>query len=301
MKAGYSRRTKSTHIRSELMAALALPAAIKRTKDMSDFKRRSNEITQMLSDRTVCFGRPATDRNAWKRLSEHPVLRATMEDARELAKRPMPELTEELYLNFSRNGNRTKWETVDRQRRERITAFTLAECCENKGRFLKSLEKTITEIASQRLWVMPSHDKQLKNFNGKRIDIDLGAAMLSWELSTVDYLLADKLDPAVRRLIRERIEEHIFNPFRAMATGRRERNWWFYTHNNWNAVCLAGVTGSALAILESKADRAFFVAAAEKYIPNFLSGFTSDGYCTEGIGYWNYGFGFFYFTVRGDS
>ncbi|MFW6151353.1 MAG: hypothetical protein ACOC6C_00080, partial [Verrucomicrobiota bacterium] len=260
---------------------------------MSDFKKRINDITQMLSNRTVCFGRPVTDRNSWNRLSKHPVLRTAVEKARELAERPLPELTEKLYLDFSRNGNRTKWEHIDRQRKKRITAFTLAECCENEGRFLNSLEECITSIASQRLWIMPSHDKQLKNFNGDQIDIDLGAAMLAWELSTADYLLACKLDPAVRRLIRERIEERVFDPFRAMATGRRKPNWWFYTHNNWNAVCLAGVTGSALALLGSKKNRAFFVAAAEKYIQNFLQGFTSDGYCTEGIGYWNYGFGYF--------
>ncbi len=35
------------------------------------------------------------------------------------------------------------------------------------------------------------------------------------------------------------------------------------------------------------------MAAAEKYITNFLSGFTEDGYCSEGIGYWNYGYGCF--------
>ncbi|HZV33102.1 MAG TPA: heparinase II/III family protein, partial [Verrucomicrobiae bacterium] len=32
---------------------------------------------------------------------------------------------------------------------------------------------------------------------------------------------------------------------------------------------------------------------SEKYIHSFLSGFAKDGYCYEGIGYWNYGFGHF--------
>jgi hypothetical protein len=63
------------------------------------------------------------------------------------------------------------------------------------------------------------------------------------------------------------------------------------TTNNWNAVCLAGVTGTALAEAPTPQERAFFVAAAEHYSRNFLSGFADDGYCTEGVGYWNYGFG----------
>jgi hypothetical protein len=61
--------------------------------------------------------------------------------------------------------------------------------------------------------------------------------------------------------------------------------------NNWNAVCLAGVTGAGLAQIEGREDRAQFVVAAEKYSRNFLSGFTPDGYCSEGLGYWDYGFG----------
>jgi hypothetical protein len=32
-------------------------------------------------------------------------------------------------------------------------------------------------------------------------------------------------------------------------------------------------------------------AAAEKNIQSFLDGITPDGYCSEGVGYWNYGFG----------
>ena len=31
-------------------------------------------------------------------------------------------------------------------------------------------------------------------------------------------------------------------------------------------------------------------AAAEKLSLSFLKGFESDGYCTEGLGYWNFGF-----------
>jgi hypothetical protein len=53
------------------------------------------------------------------------------------------------------------------------------------------------------------------------------------------------------------------------------------------------VTGTALAVIEDRNLRAECIAAAEKYSKNFLDGFTPDGYCTEGLGYWNYGFGNF--------
>ena len=78
-----------------------------------------------------------------------------------------------------------------------------------------------------------------------------------------------------------------------MVQGRRPEIFWLRATHNWNAVCLAGVTGAALALEESPEDRAWFVAAAQHYIRFFLSGFTPDGYCSEGVGYWNYGFGHF--------
>ena len=71
------------------------------------------------------------------------------------------------------------------------------------------------------------------------------------------------------------------------------RAWWLSATNNWNAVCLAGVTGAALAAVESRRERAWFAAAAEEYVQNYLRGFTPDGYCPEGVGYWNYGFDYY--------
>jgi hypothetical protein len=44
-------------------------------------------------------------------------------------------------------------------------------------------------------------------------------------------------------------------------------------------------------LLDSRDERAFYILAARKYSVNSLKGFTSDGYCGEGTGYWNYGFG----------
>jgi hypothetical protein len=86
-----------------------------------------------------------------------------------------------------------------------------------------------------------------------------------------------------------------------MFSGARAANWWMFTTSNWNAVCLAGVTGAALAQIPDKQLRAEYVAAADKYVRNFLNGFTPDGYCSEGLGYWDYGFGNFVYlteTVR---
>lgn len=53
---------------------------------------------------------------------------------------------------------------------------------------------------------------------------------------------------------------------------------------------MAGVTGAALALLPDREERAYFVAAAEKYHEYGMKGYADDGYCSEGVGYYNYGF-----------
>ena len=254
-------------------------------------QRRIEAVAAMLPSRPQGFGRPIDDRVAWERIAANAAFKDVVPRAVEELARPMPEMPDNLFLDFSRTGNRLRWRKVSQRRRGRIETFVLAECLENKGRFLPALQETIRDLCAESTWVMPAHDKSLANFHGTRIDIDLGSSSLAWRLATADYLLGDRLQAKARRKIRENVRRRIFEPFRAMTNGHLPANWWIQTTNNWNAVCLAGVTGSALTLIEPREERAFFVVAAENDSKNFLRGFTADGYCSEGLGYWNYGFG----------
>ena len=256
-------------------------------------KGRISQVAAMLSEKPKGFGATISDRTAWEALGKNDSFAETLKEAAELLQKPIPEQPDDLYLDFSRTGNRTRWQRVSGQRRGRVSMLVLAECVENKGRFVPAFEEIVRALCAERTWVMPAHDAKLTNFRGESVDIDLGSSALAWSLATADYLLADKLKPDTRRLLRDNLERRIFQPYRDMAAGKREKNWWMTGTNNWNAVCLAGVTGSALAVLDSRDSRALFVAAAEHYSKNFLDGFTDDGYCSEGLGYWNYGFGYY--------
>ena len=254
-------------------------------------QERIEEVAEMLSPEPRGFGRPIENRAAWRRLKKDDSFDGMVEKAERLQARPLPEQSDELYLEFSRTGNRTNWQRVAGRRRGRIDTFVLAECLENDGRFIEPLEETIRALCAEPTWVMPAHDRSLRNFRGEQIDIDLGSSALGWKLALTDYILGNRLDPEVRELLQKKVRKRILDPFLKMVRGRRDPNWWLNTTNNWNAVCLAGVTGAALAQAESRRERAEFVVAAEKYSKNLLRGFTSGGYCTEGVGYWNYGFG----------
>ncbi|MEW6356469.1 MAG: heparinase II/III family protein [Planctomycetota bacterium] len=254
-------------------------------------EERVKTIAPMLAERPAAFGRPITDRAAWDALAKHAGYKGVIRSAEGFLTAPIPDLSDEQFLDFSRTGNRTRWQTISSRRQSRLAPLVLAECVENKGRFLKPIEEIIRVLCSERTWVYPAHDRNLTNFYGKSIDIDLRSASLAHDLATANFLLGDKLSAEVRQLIRDNLMRRVLNPYRDMVNGKRQINWWMKTTSNWNAVCLAGVTGAALATLESREGRAFFIAAAEEYSRNFLSGFPPDGYCTEGLGYWNYGFG----------
>ncbi len=290
MKLTFVRFTQS------LLFALILvtPAIVLRAAQNID-PARVSDIAAMLPPHPAGFGRPITDRAAWDDvLARHPDLSKIIAQAAKDAAKPLPNQPDSLFLEFSRDGNRDHWQSVATSRRDRIDIYTLAECLENKGRFIAPLEQTISALCAERTWVLPAHDGKLQNFYGHRIDIELGASMLAVDLAEADYLLGDRLSPATRNLIHENLERRIFGPYRDSESGKRQEFWWMHLENNWNAVCLNGVTSAALATLDSPQQRAWFIAVAEENIGHYLhGGFTPDGYCVEGLGYWGYGFGNF--------
>ncbi len=239
-------------------------------------------------------GGPAiSDRQAWEKVAAAAGFSGVVRRAEQLLERPMPELTDELFLDFSRTGNRERCQRVLGERHGRLPALVMAECIENRGRFLPAIEEAVGQVCSEKTWVMPAHDGRLANFEGKTIEIDLAVAAISWDMATAHFWLGERLSPATRRLIRDELERRTLGPMESYLKTGRPRLWWPTGTSNWNAVCMAGVTGTALAMERSAERRAMFAAAAEKYSEYFKKGFTRDGYCSEGMGYWNYGFGNF--------
>ena len=252
---------------------------------------RIDEIAAMLDVEPAGLGPPCADRSAWDELARQKDFQAVVVAAERLLDKPLPDQSGELFLDYSRTGNRKPWERVASARRGRIKTLVVAECVENKGRFLPAFEELVTVLCAEPTWVYPAHDPSLANFRGERVDIDLGSVYVAGELSLARYLLGEALGKDTRTLIDTNVRKRVLDPFRAMVLGKRKPNWWLTCTNNWNSVCLAGVTEAALSLLQDRDERAFFIAAAEQYSENYLRGFTADGYCSEGLAYWNYGFG----------
>jgi hypothetical protein len=256
--------------------------------------KRIEEIASYLPNQPAGLGQPIQNRDYWTNPKRSRKLQPFVGQAEKVLTAPLPAWNDDDYLEFSKVGSRQRGQKMLRAREDVIPALVYAECLENKGRFLPTLNQVLRANANDPTWTLPAHDVNLTSYHGTDYTVDLNSSAFGYRLAETVYLLGNKLDPAVRDLIMKRLKQRIFEPFRhTVATGKP--CYWLGSQksrqeNNWNPVCLSGVLGSALAVIADKSERAFYVAAAEHYSQYYLNSFTADGYCSEGGGYWNYGF-----------
>jgi alpha-L-fucosidase len=253
---------------------------------------RVEAIAAMIDVHAHGFGPPASDRTVWDAARKKKLLGNVIAQAQRLMAEKFPAWDDDAYLDFSRTGKRPRGEAMLRARSNRLAPMVIAECLEGRGRFLPAIQTALHEYVVQPTWTLPAHDANLKCFQHTLYSIDLGSSMFAIELAQTLYLLGDRLPPATRQEVLAALETRIFAPMqRSLRTNKGP--FWLRGTNNWNAVCLAGVVGAAQAAIDDRQRRAEFLAAGEYYSRFYLAGFGSDGYCVEGIGYWNYGFSHF--------
>ncbi|OCX51560.1 hypothetical protein BEL04_16175 [Mucilaginibacter sp. PPCGB 2223] len=252
--------------------------------------QRVAEVSAMLPQNPHGFGDTYHNRRVWDKLRSDPKYLKAIKTAEGYLNKPFPAWNDELYLLYFTKGTRPEGEKMIGARQAWLAPLVWAECLENKGRFVPTIQMVLNELIHQRSWSLPAHDKYKQNIEGRNYTVDLGSAGMAHNIAQAVYSLDDKLSPELRAEVLSQMRKHVFDPvLRSVATGNKD-SYWLTVTNNWNAVCLDGVTGAALAIIPDKQERAEFVTIAERYAKNSIAGFTDEGYCTEGLGYYAYGF-----------
>ncbi len=96
------------------------------------------------------------DRAGWERVA--PGLRARIVARAEKAlAEPVAPLPATLFLDYARTGNRGRFESAMFGRRDRLHALVIAECVEDKGRFLDAIADTAWAITEESSWTVPAH------------------------------------------------------------------------------------------------------------------------------------------------
>lgn len=280
-----------------LVCLLLLPVSSEAKAPAADFtdgQARAEQLTGWIAATpSAGFVPTLADRAYWAALAKTPIADEAIKSAKAFAARPTPALPPELYDDYKKTGQRKPYERPYGERMERLKAFVLAEgLSEQAGAYLSLIEAELEAILSEPTWAMPAHSAQFASAADARRHVDLGAAMRAWNLASVDRLLDDRLSSAMRTRIRGEVRERVLAPYLERARAGDARGWWWMsTTNNWNAVCHSGVLGAALLLEEEAGARAEFAAIFEAGTRRFIAGFADDGFCHEGLGYWNYGFG----------
>lgn len=238
---------------------------------------------------------PIDDRRAWAAVTG-ATRAALVERAAQRAGMAWPELPASVFLDFARNGNRSRYERPHFERREALIQLVLGECAEAEGRFLDDIVNGVWALCEESFWGVSAHSYSRRFERGLPDTefpvVDLFAAetgsLLAWTHYLLRPALSDELPVVLDRIERE-VHSRILEPYRAVddwmwlgftqrADGRPPNNWNPWIHSNVLAADL---------LLEPDAEiRAATVDRTLTGIDAFLAGYHSDGGCDEGISYW---------------
>ncbi|TVY12019.1 hypothetical protein [Paenibacillus cremeus] len=225
-----------------------------------------------------------------------------------LLNEPIEALPYSLYKIFDETGSRKEYERAYFKRRLRLNTFAIMSKLYGEKKYIEALEDTIWAICDEYTWCLPAHlggtsVSIVENINGRepsageisarvrehRHVVDLFAAETGFALTELIAMLEDRLSPLVVYRARTEVKERILEPYCELNSSFH----WERVTMNWAAVCGAGVGAAAMYLIKDDATLAPIIQRLMGTMNCFLSGFHEDGACTEGIGYWNYGFGFF--------
>lgn len=199
-----------------------------------------------------------------------------------------------LALNYTHqkryiiDGNRRTFEKAYFARRDRLRLLQLLAIADD--RYIEPLEEIMAAITDEFTWVLPAHaylpDEKVYDY---RYKLDLFSTETSFYLSETVYVFGDKLSADIRKRVALAVEDKIIRVYEY----EKRKLFHSFEHNadNWAAVCACGIGLSYLYLFPER-----FPCVEEKILKNlelYLSSIDEEGYCDEGISYWQYGFGFF--------
>lgn len=231
------------------------------------------------------------EREMWEALPE-TVRQALIAQGEEALGSEWPHTLAVRYLDYARDGNRSRYEGAHFGRRGMLASLVLAECVEGKGRFLDEIVNGIWLICEESSWCVPAHVGVQRAGAGlpdtSEPIVDLFSAETAALLAWTEYLLGSRLDdvsPLVRPRIRREVQTRVLSPCL-----ERDDFWWMgfgaRRVNNWNPWINSNWLTAALILEDDPVRRLAAVAKSMRSIDRFIDPYPRDGGCDEGPGYW---------------
>ena len=232
------------------------------------------------------------NRDSWMALPE-AVRDGHVGEADSLIGTTWPPMPATVLLEFVRTGNRSNYQRLSFERREKLAKLVLGEVFENEGRFLDDIVDGIWAISEETYWGVPAHlDIQSDGYGLPNVDeptVDLFAAETGMLFAWTLYLLGDRLDsvsPLVRPRMRSELKRRILDP-----NLTRDDFWWMALDpsviNNWTPWVNSNWLTVVLIAEEDPARRSAGVYKIMRSVDVFINSYPDDGGCDEGPGYWS--------------
>ncbi len=237
-----------------------------------------------------------SERQTWEKLPEQ-LRHALIRSGEQYLGHTFPVLTATDYMEFSKTGNRSRYEDRMFDKRRTLNALVLAECTENKGRFLSDIINGIYCILEESTWCVPAHNTYVRDMPQKPLPdysrpvIDLFAGETAAVLAVAEYLLRpvlDQISPFISGDIDFRLRERIFTPY------LEQHFWWMGDGkgqmNNWTVWITQNILLTAFTrpdtVLPTRIKEAILQKAAVS-ADFFLAEYGEDGCCDEGAQYFD--------------
>jgi hypothetical protein len=234
----------------------------------------------------------------WKDKLPDSILRLLIKEGENALKENFPNVPATVTLDFSRNGNRTRYENITFGKRNRLWNLVLAESIEGKKRFLDAIIDGIWSISEESFWGVSAHLFLQKAGKGlpdvEDPVVDLFAAETAANLALTDYFLGPQLDsisPLIRKRIYYEINRRIFMPMQTAKydwMGHGDSN---AKLNNWDPWIMSNYLIAVLLLEKDEAKRMEYVSKVLQLTDQYINGFGDDGGCEEGPQYWTAGTG----------
>jgi len=191
---------------------------------------------------------------------------------------PIPVIKRSDFRRYRRTGDRTVHQAREAGRQRELRRAALALWLGHPKAEVDYLQDLLWAYCDDWTWIMAAHEPCW---------IDLGSAMRAADLAEIVCVLDGRLEDEVKERVAAEIERRVFEPF----SDSERADWWKTCRMNWNHVCNGGVIRAALYQVKDVRRLVHLLQPAILNMTYALDGFTDDGGCEEGPGYWNFGFG----------
>ena len=184
----------------------------------------------------------------WDGKRNTPFAKKMIYQADQALKIPPETPPREYYLDYSTNGNRSRYEKVYFAFLRKYESLAMALCItRDRDRYLKHWLAYNKVLCDMPTWVLPAHDKELDNLNGKFYTVDLVSSNVAATVSMLRQILAPFIPENDKKCMSDAVRKQVIIPYVEMARKQRPHTWFLSTVSNWNAVCNANTMITLLA------------------------------------------------------